>query len=125
MKSNYIDLNFQPYYEHNNNFICIKDPYMRTVRIKRCVTFLQKTCYFCIKTVLLVFLKKSGTFNQKTVTVRKKYKSKITRFSRKSNTFLWFSRFSYKDGFYLNFSLYIYIMNIDLWFEKTREYLNS
>ena len=50
--------------------------YMRTVRTKKCVTLLQRRCYFYTKSVLLLFLKKFGTFYQKNVTFKKNINAK-------------------------------------------------
>ena len=69
---------------------------------KNCATFVFKKIWY--------FLPKKCNYQEK------KYKCKVTYFSGKvtpfyikSNNFLWFSRFSYKDGFHLNFSRYNYI----------------
>ena len=93
--------------------------YMRTLRTKKCITFLQvlllhKKCVTFVFKKIWYFLLKKCNFQ------KKKYKCKVTRFSGKitpfnikSNTFLWFS---HKDGFHLNFSLcvrvYIYILEV-------------
>ena len=93
---------------------------MRILRTKKCITFLQvlllhKKCVTFVFKKIWYFLLKKCNFQ------KKKYKCKVTRFSGKvthfyikSNTFLWFSRFSYKDSFHLNFDQYIYFLSSKL-----------